>query len=114
MEPHDSLGVVCETQGSASFPFFGCAPVILDNDSNELDGEAEGFLAIKAPWPSILRTVYGDHARMESVYFERFKGYVTSPGALASQQLRSSGQTPAHAQNFTVPKTPSAATTATT
>ena len=45
----------------ATLPFFGVVPVILDEKGNELEGEAEGVLAIKQPWPSTLRTVYGDH-----------------------------------------------------
>ena len=42
---------------------------------NELEGEAEGVLAIKAPWPSTMRTVYGDQARYETAYFAAFEGY---------------------------------------
>jgi len=61
--------------GSASLPFFGVVPAVLDEHGNELDGPADGFLAIKSPWPSTLRTIHGDHARMEQVYFERFDGY---------------------------------------
>ena len=50
--------------GSACQPFFGIVPVILDGETGEeLEGEAEGFIAIKKPWPGIMRTVYGDHER---------------------------------------------------
>ena len=50
--------------GSATTPFFGVQPVLLDEKGNDIEGiPAEGFLAIKAPWPSMMRTVYGDHKR---------------------------------------------------
>jgi acetyl-CoA synthetase len=61
--------------GCATLPFFGVKPVLLDEKGNELSGEAEGILAIKQSWPSILRTVYGDHKRYEETYFSTFKGY---------------------------------------
>lgn len=61
--------------GSAGFPFFGCVPAILNEAGEEMDGPCEGYLVMKSPWPGMLRTIYGDHSRMESVYFERFKGY---------------------------------------
>ena len=49
--------------GSATLPFFGVVPAIVDDKNNELEGVAEGMLCIKQGWPSTLRTVYGDHAR---------------------------------------------------
>jgi len=49
--------------GSATLPFFGVVPVLLDDKGRELEGEAEGMLCIKQAWPSCLRTVYGDHER---------------------------------------------------
>jgi acetyl-CoA synthetase len=61
--------------GSATFPFFGVNPVILDENGNELVGECEGMLCIKEPWPGQMRTVYGDHQRFEETYFSMFKGY---------------------------------------
>eukprot|EP00803_Ostreobium_quekettii_P003066 evm.model.scf_2786.1 EVM.evm.TU.scf_2786.1 scf_2786:12831-14819(-) len=61
--------------GSAAFPVFGIQPVVLDDKGNELEGEATGVLAIKAPWPSIMRTVSGNHKRFEDTYFSQFKGY---------------------------------------
>jgi acetyl-CoA synthetase len=64
--------------GSASLPFFGVEPVILDEKGNELEGVAEGLLCIKRPWPSIMRTLYQDHARYETAYFSAFKGYYFS------------------------------------
>ena len=68
--------------GSACLPFFGVEPVILDNEGKELTGACEGNLAIKASWPSQIRTVYGDHQRMVQTYFSSFPGYYfTGDGA---------------------------------
>jgi len=64
--------------GSACYPFFGIIPVILDESGKELEGVAEGYIAIKKPWPGIMRTVHGDHHRFELTYFERFPGYYMS------------------------------------
>merc|ERR1712110_1252850 len=64
--------------GSACFPFFGVLPVILDEDGKELEGETEGYIAFKKPWPGIMRTVYGNQERFESTYFSRFPGYYMS------------------------------------
>jgi acetyl-CoA synthetase len=69
--------------GSATKPFFGVQPVLLDDQGNEIDGNpAEGNLAIKHPWPSMMRTVYGDHKRFFETYFAMFPGYYfTGDGA---------------------------------
>ncbi len=69
--------------GSAMQPFFGVQPVLLDDQGNEIEGNpAEGNLAIKHPWPSMMRTVYGDHKRFYETYFAMFKGYYfTGDGA---------------------------------
>ncbi|WIA34698.1 hypothetical protein OEZ86_013011 [Tetradesmus obliquus] len=61
--------------GSATLPFFGVQPVLLTDKGEEIQGPGEGILAIKAPWPSMMRTVYGDHERFEMTYFSAFKGY---------------------------------------
>lgn len=62
--------------GSATFPFFGIEPVILDEEGNEVEGNpATGYLCIKTAWPGIMRTVYGDHGRFVDTYFRRFPGY---------------------------------------
>ncbi len=62
--------------GSATYPFFGIEPVILDEEGNEVHGNpATGYLCIKGAWPGIMRTVYGDHERFIDVYFSRFPGY---------------------------------------
>ena len=68
--------------GSATHPFFGVQPVILDDEGNEMEGQASGNLAIKSPWPSMMRTLYGDHKRFYETYFSMFKGYYfTGDGA---------------------------------
>lgn len=68
--------------GSAMMPAFGMQPAILTGEGEEIEGAGEGFLVIKAAWPSTLRTVYGDHKRMEETYFSRFPGYyMTGDGA---------------------------------
>ncbi len=75
-------GAIDLKPGSATLPFFGVQPVILDNEGNELEGEAEGVLAIKHPWPGQARTVYGDHQRFVDTYFSNFPGYYfTGDGA---------------------------------
>ncbi|MEM6744891.1 MAG: acetate--CoA ligase, partial [Pseudomonadota bacterium] len=60
--------------GAASRPFFGVEPVVLDDQGTELAGAAEGVLAIKDSWPGQMRTIWGDHERFVSAYFEMFKG----------------------------------------
>ncbi|MEM0899479.1 MAG: acetate--CoA ligase [Pseudomonadota bacterium] len=64
--------------GSATRPFFGVQPVMLDDKGNELEGACEGVLAIKDSWPGQMRTVWGDHERFKQTYFEMFKGYYFS------------------------------------
>ena len=62
--------------GSATYPFFGVNPVILDDQGKELEGnDVSGLLAIKTPWPSMARTIYGDHERYMQTYLSPFKGY---------------------------------------
>ena len=69
-------GATATKPGSATRPFFGIQPVLLDAEGNELnDTEAEGVLCIRDSWPGQMRTVYGDHDRFVSTYFETFKGY---------------------------------------
>ncbi|QFY90450.1 acetate--CoA ligase [Magnetovirga frankeli] len=69
--------------GSATLPFFGVQPCLLDDQGHEIEGNpAEGNLAIKHPWPSMMRTVYGDHKRFFETYFAMFPGYYfTGDGA---------------------------------
>uniref|UniRef100_A0A8C9X3I2 Acetyl-coenzyme A synthetase n=1 Tax=Sander lucioperca TaxID=283035 RepID=A0A8C9X3I2_SANLU len=67
--------------GSATFPFFGVEPTILNEHGEELEGEAEGYLVFRRPWPGIMRTVYRNHERFENSYFKKFPGfYVTGDG----------------------------------
>jgi len=67
--------------GSATLPFFGVNPVIVDNEGNELSGECEGNLCITTSWPGMMRTVYRNHKRFVETYFSSFKGkYFTGDG----------------------------------
>ena len=67
--------------GSATRPFFGIQPLLVDADGNELEGAAGGNLCIKHPWPGQMRTVYGDHERFIQTYFSTYKGlYFTGDG----------------------------------
>ena len=75
-------GATALKPGSATRPFFGVQPILLDNDGHEVTGAGEGNLAIKASWPSQIRSVYGDHQRMIDTYFSTYKGYYfTGDGA---------------------------------
>ena len=68
-------GVTETKPGSATRPFFGVLPELVDNDGNVLEGNnVEGNLVMQRPWPSIMRTVYGDHNRFFDTYFSRFPG----------------------------------------
>ncbi|MFO7705912.1 MAG: acetate--CoA ligase [Halopseudomonas sp.] len=68
--------------GSATRPFFGVEPALVDPEGNELQGVASGNLIIKRSWPSQIRTVYGDHQRLIDTYFSAYKGaYFTGDGA---------------------------------
>jgi len=67
--------------GSATLPYFGLQPVVVDDKGKEIDGPASGILTIRAPWPGIMRTVYGDHKRFKETYFSAFPGlYFTGDG----------------------------------
>jgi acetyl-CoA synthetase len=77
-------GVTDLKPGSATTPFFGVRPVLVDNDGNRLpdEGEATGNLCIEFPWPSMMRGVYGDRQRFFNTYFSQFPGlYFTGDGA---------------------------------
>jgi len=74
-------GAIKLKPGSASKPFYGIEPCIVDKDGNELDGECEGMLCMKRSWPGQMRTVYGDHKRFIDTYFSQFDGkYFTGDG----------------------------------
>ncbi|WP_027543844.1 acetate--CoA ligase [Bradyrhizobium sp. WSM2254] len=67
--------------GSATQPFFGVVPEIVDADGKVLEGETTGNLCLTRSWPGMMRTVYGDHARFEQTYFSTYKGkYFTGDG----------------------------------
>ncbi len=67
--------------GSATRPFFGVKPVIVDAEGNHLEGATEGNLCIAAPWPGQMRTVFGDHERFIQTYFTTYPGmYFTGDG----------------------------------
>ena len=69
-------GVTPTKPAYATMPLPGIQPVILDNEGRELTGNSvEGNLCIKYPWPSMIRTTYGDHERCRQTYFSSFKGY---------------------------------------
>lgn len=70
-------GATATKPGSATVPFFGVQPVVLETESGkEIDStEAEGVLAMKDSWPGQMRTVWGDHDRFQATYFQQYKGY---------------------------------------
>ncbi len=83
-------GVTDEKPSHAAWPLPGVQPVLLTADGKEIvENEQEGLLAIKFPWPSIIRTTYGDHERCRQTYFSSYKGYYfTGDGARRDAQGR--------------------------
>ena len=74
-------GAIDQKPGSATKPFFGIKPEILDSDGNILEGACEGSLCLADSWPGQMRTVYGDHDRFIETYFSQFEGkYFTGDG----------------------------------
>ena len=75
-------GAIPPKPGSATLPFFGVDPVLVDEDGKELHGNGvKGNLCIRRPWPAMARTLYGDHERFRETYFKRFPGlYFTGDG----------------------------------
>jgi len=71
-------GVTDLKPGSATHPFFGVVPELLDADGKTLEGAASGNLVIKDSWPGQMRTVYGDHERFVATYFSTYDGYYTT------------------------------------
>ncbi|HWJ88285.1 MAG TPA: acetate--CoA ligase [Pelagibacterium sp.] len=72
-------GAIPTKPGSATKPFFGVQPVVLDPESGKvLDGEASGVLAIADSWPAQMRTIHGDHQRFKETYFQQYKGFYFS------------------------------------
>ncbi len=75
-------GAIDQKPGSATKPFFGVQPAIVDATGNVLEGEAEGNLVLTDAWPGMMRTVYGDHQRFIDTYFKTYPGtYFTGDGA---------------------------------
>ena len=76
-------GAITMKPGSASLPFFGVEPCLVDEQDRELEGvNVSGYLCIKASWPGMMRTVYGDHDRFVQTYLVQYPGkFVTGDGA---------------------------------
>ncbi len=75
-------GATALKPGSATLPLPGVLPILVDAEGHELHGAADGMLCIKAPWPGMMRTVFGDHERYIQTYFSTFPGlYFTGDGA---------------------------------
>ncbi len=75
-------GAIAQKPGSATLPFFGVKPAIVDNEGRVLEGACEGNLVITESWPGQMRTVFGDHQRYVDTYFKAFPGcYFTGDGA---------------------------------
>ncbi len=75
-------GATALKPGSATLPFFGVKPVMVDAEGNQLEGACEGNLCIAESWPGQMRTVYGDHQRFVETYFSTYPGkYFTGDGA---------------------------------
>lgn len=75
-------GAIDLKPGSATVPFFGVDPVVLREDGTPADVNEGGYLAIRKPWPGMMRTVYGQHRRFKETYFSQFPGlYFTGDGA---------------------------------
>ena len=74
-------GATAAKPGSATLPFFGVQPVVVDNEGKLLEGATEGNLCIADSWPGQMRSVFGDHARFVQTYFATFEGkYFTGDG----------------------------------
>ncbi len=71
-------GAIDLKPGSATKPFFGVVPALMDDQGREIQGEGTGNLVIKQSWPGQMRTVYGDHERFVETYFKLYPGYYTS------------------------------------
>jgi acetyl-CoA synthetase len=75
-------GAIALKPGSATRPFFGVTPALVDAEGQFLEGATDGNLVITRPWPGMMRTVYGDHQRFIDTYFSMYKGlYFTGDGA---------------------------------
>ena len=68
-------GAIPTKPGSATLPFFGVKPVVLDEKNKRLEGVASGALFIEEPWPGMMRTIFRDPERFKETYFSKFPGY---------------------------------------
>jgi acetyl-CoA synthetase len=76
------IGAIAQKPGSATLPLPGVFPLLVDAEGKVLEGATEGNLCLAKPWPGIMRTVFGDHARFVQTYFSTYKGlYFTGDGA---------------------------------
>ena len=100
-------GATAMKPGSATRPFFGIEPVVLNDQGQEQTETAtEGVLCIKESWPGQMRTVYGDHDRFVSTYFEMYKGYYFSgDGCRRDSQMGITGSQAASTMSSTSPAT---------
>ena len=74
-------GAIPTKPGSATLPFFGVKPVLLEPEGKRINGPGSGVLCIEEPWPGIMRTVFGQHERFKETYFSSYKGlYFTGDG----------------------------------
>ncbi len=74
-------GAIPTKPGSATLPFFGVQPVLMDADGQQIDGPGAGVLCLQQPWPAIMRSVYGQHERFKEIYFSAYEGlYFTGDG----------------------------------
>lgn len=71
-------GAIPQKPGSATVPFYGIEPALLDVEGREIEGEGEGSLVIKRPWPGMMRGVWGEPERFRQTYFQTFPGYYFS------------------------------------
>ncbi len=80
-------GAIATKPGSATLPFFGIEPLLVDEEGNEVEGnDVRGNLCIRRHWPGIARTIYGDHERYRETYFSQYPGlYFTGDGCHRDQ-----------------------------
>src|SRR5439155_13985404 len=75
-------GAIPTKPGSATLPWFGVDPIVVDEKGTEVGANVGGKLIIRRPWPSMLRTIYGDKSRYKKQYWSEYKGnYLTGDGA---------------------------------
>src|SRR5690606_20050692 len=80
-------GATVTVPGSATKPFFGIEPAIVDKEGHPVEQGKGGFLVIKKPWPSMLRSIWGDDSRYQEQYSSQIKGcYFTGDGARQDEQ----------------------------